>query len=161
MNKYNNQILIKYKKQKILVDKQVALLMKELLKAEIFVVNCYNDYPEPNWITIDFVTAYFASMFLNIVNKYDKHDLEMHSMYWRSNPIFNRKNTWRFIIRPFDWSLEQWVDDDGYLVHKHGGKNGKVEFDFSVSAAIPYSDYQEIVTKLQKFNKYRRIKNGK
>ena len=132
------------------IDKNIALLIKELWKAGLFTFNsCEENRPGIVWI--EFACVAEAEAFLNIVARYEEG---VDTLYNRIRLAWSHYDgiipgAWEYDVLPMDYSVDQRFLKDGSIEESSTGPS---EFLFSMSIRFPKEDYQILLERMSAFN---------
>jgi hypothetical protein len=103
-------------------------------------------------IWIAFMRPCDAQQFLNIVARYRPG---LKSLYNRASVRWDEGDAvfWEYDVRPFDWNLEEEVDEvEGAIDESHVGAS---DFDFEISVRFPATDYPVVLRRMAAHNQRR------
>jgi len=151
MNTNHKQIKISHEDWETEVDEEIAPLILELHKRELYTyMSCQENMPGYVWIL--FASFIGAEEFMNIVC--DKYSDKPTSLYQRMSGNLDyddhEEEPWIFSshVEDYNLSYEPETDEDGDEILNEVHKGKKPDFNFSVSVRFPRSDLKNVFKKL-------------
>jgi hypothetical protein len=143
-------VLVKENGFEARIDKNIAPLIRELWRADIFTFNCCEEN-RPGIMWIQFASVFEAEMFLNIVARYEEG---VDNLYNRIRQEWSREDgiipgAWVYDVYPTDFSVEQRFLRCGCIEER---STGPCEFSFSMSIRFPKGDYPVLLERMLEYN---------
>lgn len=106
----HKQVHIRHKEMEADVDEELADLILNLWKINIFTfLSCQDNVPK-GYVWIDFSSASDAEEFLNIIAEYDE---DINSVYQNMMGTYiSTKSSWKYDIHIMDFGIENIISED-------------------------------------------------
>jgi hypothetical protein len=126
------------------VDCKIADLVLNLWKLDLFTyLSCENNVPK-NYVWIQFIDAFSAERFLDIVANEWQEESEHDSLYWRvrAEQGYTDLKYWKFDACLDDLNTHLEVDENDEYAWEVS--TGKPQFNFAMSVRFPQSDLKVV-----------------
>lgn len=151
MNTEHKQVLVKHDLISLVVDEGIAPLFERLLRLNIKTLNSCEDNVPSGWIWIEFLSAYQAERFLNIVAKYSGETKSLYNKICQSWSVgannWDDENFWKYTANPTDYGVEKSIEED--CVVETFKNPGLIRL--AISIRFPKTDLAEVLENLDNY----------
>lgn len=153
MNTEHKQVLVKHDLISLEVDEGIAPLFERLLKLNIKTLNSCEDNVPSGWMWVEFLSAYQAERFLNIIAKYSGETKSLYNRIRQGWSLDDGKNNWdennfwKYSAHPNDYGIDSTVEEDCVIETFTGSHL----FKFSISIRFPRTDLPEVLENLDSY----------
>jgi hypothetical protein len=153
MNTEHKQVLVKHDLISLEVDEGIAPLFERLLKLNIKTLNSCEDNVPSGWMWVEFLSAYQAERFLNIIAKYSGETKSLYNRIRQGWSLDDGKNNWdennfwKYSAHPNDYGIESTVEDDCVIETFTGSHLLRL----SISIRFPRTDLPEVLENLDSY----------